>query len=463
MATTALPGIVWPPVPTGADATALALAWQLAQSQWWSAARLAAGQRRQLAALARHAAASTPFYRARLAGLAGDADGVDEAAWAAVPIATRAELIAAGDDLKSRAYPAAHGQAHAVLTSRTTGAPVRLLATDLMAAWWRAITLRDHAWHRRDLDAHLAAIRHVADGAAPPDGVRARGWGPATAPLAPDAPMSLLSIAATIDEQVDWLVRTDPTYLLIYPTALDAVVHALAARGLRLPALRQVRTISEALTPATRAACLEVLGVPVVDTYSAEEVGYVALECPGHPDRPDHPDGAAPRYHVMAERLRVEILDDAGRPCPPGATGRVIVTDLHNLATPVIRYDLGDLATVGPPCPCGRGLPVLTRIIGRRRGLLRYPDGRAAWPVFTVACRTAARYRELQLVQDTVDALRLRVVADAPLTAAERAALTAALHRALGHPFAVTLEPVATLGRSPAGKLEEFVSHVAAP
>ena len=68
-----------------------------------------------------------------------------------------------------------------------------------------------------------AAIRHVADGAAPPDGVRARGWGPATAALAPDAPMSLLSIAATIDQQVDWLVRTDPTYLVIYPSALDAV------------------------------------------------------------------------------------------------------------------------------------------------------------------------------------------------------------------------------------------------
>ena len=51
--------------------------------------------------------------------------------------------------------------------------------------------------------------------------------------------------------------------------------------------------------------------------------------------------------------------------------------------------------------------------------------------------------------------------ADAPLTAAERAALAAALHRALGHPFAVTIEAVPTLGRGPAGKLEEFVSHVA--
>ena len=63
-------------------------------------------------------------------------------------------------------------------------------------------------------------------------------------------------------------------------------------------------------------------------------------------------------------------------------------------------------------------------------------------------------------MQDDVDRLRLRVVADPPLTAADHAALTAALHGALGHPFAVTIEAVATLGRGPAGKLEEFVSHV---
>ncbi|MBK9030809.1 MAG: phenylacetate--CoA ligase family protein [Myxococcales bacterium] len=452
-ARSSLRGVAWPAIPDPAAARVQALAWQLDQSQWWSPARLAAHQDQQLAELLRHAATS-PHYQATFAAagcaFTGAAPTAD--AWARVPIASRAELVAAGDALLSRAYPAQHGAVHDVLTSRTTGAPVRLRATDLMASFWNAITLRDRTWHRRDLTAHLAAIRHVADGGAPPDGDRARGWGPATAPLAPDAPLSRLSIAATIDAQVAWLVRADPTYLLIYPSALDAVVRRLAATGQRLPSLAQVRTISEALAPATRAACAEVLGVPVVDTYSAQEVGYVALQCPDHA-----------HYHVVAERLRVEILDDDGQPCPPGATGRVVVTDLHNFATPVIRYELGDYAEVGAPCPCGRGLPVLTRVVGRRRGLVSYPDGRRAWPVFTVACRAAARYRELQLVQDTVDALRLRIVPEAgPLTPAERAALVAALQRALAHPFAIAIEEVPELGRSPAGKLEEFVSHVPA-
>ena len=63
----------------------------------------------------------------------------------------------------------------------------------------------------------------------------------------------------------------------------------------------------------------------------------------------------------------LEILDEAGRPCGPGETGRVVLTDLHNFATPLIRYEIGDYAEAAGPCPCGRGLPVATRLRGQRR------------------------------------------------------------------------------------------------
>jgi phenylacetate-CoA ligase len=64
--------------------------------------------------------------------------------------------------------------------------------------------------------------------------------------------------------------------------------------------------------------------------------------------------------------IYAEILDDADRPCAPGEVGRVVVSTLHNYAMPLFRYDLGDLAEVGPPCECGRTLPVLNRIVGRQ-------------------------------------------------------------------------------------------------
>lgn len=426
-------GIVWPRVPSPTPAASLAIASELERTEWMSPDELARLQREQLAVMLAHAVSTVPHYA-----------GLDPRDAASVPVMSRAQITAAGEALLSRAYPSTHGPAPETQTSRTSGAPVRVRGTGVVAAIHGAIAMRDHRWHRRDLTAHLAAIRYLPNKAPPPDGAETRGWSPVTALVAPDARMSALSIASTTEEQLAWVVRTNPTYLLIYPSAFHALLVRIAKTGARLPALKQVRTISEVLSPGTRGLCTEVLDVPIVDTYSAQEVGNIALQCPEH----EH-------YHVQSERLIVEILRDDDTPCSVGETGRVVITDLHNFATPILRYDIGDYAEVGAPCPCGRGLPVLERVVGRRRNMLVYPDGRTTWPLFTVACREAARYRDLQLVQLSREALRVRVVPDGPL---DREALVAALHRTLGRAFSVEVEEVDEIGRTPAGKLEEFVS-----
>ncbi len=51
--------------------------------------------------------------------------------------------------------------------------------------------------------------------------------------------MSLLSISAPTEEQLRWLLREDPSYLLIYPSALDALLVRMAERGVRLNKLRE--------------------------------------------------------------------------------------------------------------------------------------------------------------------------------------------------------------------------------
>ena len=78
---------------------------------------------------------------------------------------------------------------------------------------------------------------------------------------------------------------------------------------------------------------------------------------------------------MQAENVLLEIIDAAGNPLPPGNVGRVVITVLHNLAMPLIRYEIGDYAAFGGECTCGRGLPVLERIVGRARNMLRLPDG----------------------------------------------------------------------------------------
>ncbi len=261
-----------------------------------------------------------------------------------------------------------------LFTSGSTGKPVMVVTTGLTQLLWNAFTARDHLWHRRDFRAKLAAIRFVSgDACDPPDGRMGQNWGPATAGITRTGPSATLHIKAGIDQQIPWLVKQDPEYLITYPSNVLALARKCEQRGIKLPSLREIRTFGEILEPHTREAVHRAFGVKTVDMYSSQEVGYIALQCPDH----EH-------YHVQSENVLVEVLREDGTPCEAGEIGRIVVTALHNFATPIIRYRIGDFAEVGSPCPCGRGLPVLNRVVGRQRNMLVLPNGDLRWPSIEV-------------------------------------------------------------------------------
>ena len=177
--------------------------------------------------------------------------------------------------------------------------------------------------------------------------------GAATDGIVRTGPAYTLSIHSTTDQQAAWLQRCNPEYLLTYPSNVMALMQHSQQHGWRLNK-RARCTFGEIVEPHVRAACQRIWNVPLVDMYSSQEVGYIALECP---DRD--------AYHVQCENVLVEVVDEAGHACQPGEIGRLLVTTLHNFAMPLIRYDIGDYAEVGEACECGRGLPVLKRIVGR--------------------------------------------------------------------------------------------------
>ena len=194
-----------------------------------------------------------------------------------------------------------------------------------------------------------------------------------------------------------------------------------------------MRTFGEVLEPRARDACRAAWGVPLVDMYSSQEVGYIALQCPEHET-----------YHVQSENLLVEIVDDDGEPCRPGEVGRVVVTTLHNFATPLLRYELGDFAEVGEACPCGRGLPVLTRVLGRQRNMLTLPDGDQRWPNIRDPSEFASAggpalppLQQFQVVQRSLTALEVLLVCPRALGADEEDVMRGYLAATLGHVFDV--------------------------
>jgi phenylacetate-coenzyme A ligase PaaK-like adenylate-forming protein len=440
----AIPGIGWPAIPSPGAGAVLALLDQLEQTQWLPAVALVERQLAQLQPLLRHAHANVPWYRRAWAGRFDPAAALRYDTFAALPLLTRRDVQENFDALRSARMPNGHGELTERRTSGSTGAPVRFLSTGLASLFWNAFTLRDHRWQHRDLAGKLAVVRRETEPSA------ATSWGPATAGVVATGPAVAHSIRADVDTLLDWLHAEQPEYLYTYPSLVRDLALQAQARGVVLSHLREVRTLAESLPADLRELVQATWRVPVTDVYSASETGYLALQCPEQ----DH-------YHVQAEGVLLEILNDHGAPCGPGEVGRVVVTALHNFAMPLLRYDIGDYAEVGAACPCGRGLPVLTRILGRVRNTLVTADGKRYWPAFgTRALMEVAPIRQHQFVQKTVDLIEARLVVATPLTQAQEQAVRERIASQLPSGMQLSIVYRERLERSASGKFEDFLSEI---
>jgi phenylacetate-CoA ligase len=429
-------GLAWPPVLFGPAATLEVLQAHFRESERWPPERVATMQRQQVDRLAAHAHAQSVFWRTRL-DAAGY--GADSGWWDALPILTRAEAQAAGAKLMARRVPRSHGTVSRAKTSGSTGTPLEIAKTEVALLFWKAITVRDSLWHARDLRGKLAAIRVGAQH------VESRTWGDAYEGY-DGGPGVAFDAREDVDLQLDWLLAEQPQILLTHPSNLRALAIRSRERGCALPSLREARTYSERLPDDLREQVRAAWGVPLSDLYSANEVGYVALQCP-----------QSGLYHVQSEDVLAEVIGDDDRPCAKGETGRVVVTSLHNYAMPLLRYDLGDLATVGGACPCGRTLPTLEGILGRTRNMMRLPGGRTAWPGFPLnALVKLEAIRELKMIQHSLEEIEVQVVLGRALTPDEETTLAEAVRTRLRHPFHVRLTTVERIARGAGHKREDF-------
>ncbi len=442
-------GIAWPRVEGGHQAALLALLYQFEQMQWWHPEQLRLWQMRQAHELLRHSLASVPHYRESLAAAGFVPERpLSEEVWRKIPLLSREDVLDAGESLHSTKLPKSHGSASWRSSSGSTGKPVKVLKSRLSAMFWDACTERDNIWHRRDMSKKLAVMRGRSARASFPEGLRSDTWG---SKVFRSGPGALLRIDSTVEQQAEWLARENPHYLQTAPHNLYALLEHCRANGIRLPNLRAVSSYGGMLRPEERQACREVWGVPIADIYSAEEVGYMALQCPDH----EH-------LHVQAETVILEILDAEGRPCAPGEQGRVVVTPLHNFAQPLIRYDIGDFAEAGGPCPCGRGLPVINRIVGRERNMLTLPSGQQVSPTFVNDLVTDLPVAQFQIAQLAPDLLEARIVARGAFGPGEEALLGQRLQERLPAAYRITFSYVAEIPRSPSGKYMDFKSEIAA-
>jgi len=417
-----------------------------------------------LGAVLRFASREVPHYREVFRHADIDTIGSNPAtALAALPILTKLDVQDAGRALHPEGLPAREELAGWSESSGTTGHPTRVLHTKRSTRRFNLLSQRSWRWHRLDPSGTFGEMRLSSrlpsrdDGSEIASGetLRRPNW-PSVANFATGRFVGI-STLTPVEERIAWLRRERPDYLMAYSETLEFL--ALAA-GDEPPAesLKGVIAVSEQLTPSMRQYVERRFGVPVHQDYGLTEIGLVATRC------------AAGRYHVHTEHCLVEILDEAGRPCAPGETGRIVVTGLSNLAMPLIRYNTGDLAeTTAGDCRCGRTLPSFGEIAGRYSRVAFLPAGTIER---VLALRTAIEtmptplirdLREFEIHQFADGRFELRLVARASLPDAFFACIRTDWARALD-----TSAPelvIVSVDRiiRPGGKAEVFTSDFMPP
>jgi phenylacetate-CoA ligase len=312
---------------------------------------------RVLSGLIRHAARDVPFYAEiyREAGVRSEEVGSLEDL-GRLPIARRERLLAARH-LRCGADPERLVKRS---TCGSTGEPLTVYASPIEAFFRKAALLASFGRATR-----LRFPLGIADVGAYTKG---RNLAQALGLVRVDRIFRSLPIA----EQALNLSRIAPDVVVGRPTSLVDVAREAHRLDLTLPRPRAVICFGEMLHPPDRGLLEEAFRCRVADYYNCEEVGNVAWECPNHPDR----------MHVNGDTSVVEVVDDDGRPLPPGESGHVLLTNLTNWTMPFIRYAIRDRATnLGEGrCECGFVGASMRLLEGRDEDFFLLPDGRRVSP-----------------------------------------------------------------------------------
>ena len=411
----------------------------LLRSQYWQPAQLESYRERQLEKTLR-AAAKIPFYAERLGA------GIESRDLQKLPILKRADVKALSSSVLSLHPPGTRFVSER--SSGTSGPAVELLFDSSHQRGRNAARirfLRMNGWNPL-----RGTVWFVGSSLLVERNPDYQGIGELIRWFSSSLGVRFLPTQMPFREQVETLAKLKPTSLYAFPSGIDGILRILEETGQRLPSIQLVMCGGEAVDDSLRARTRKMLGLELRDNYGSTEA-FLAFQCP------------VGSYHINAEHVVVEVVDDAGNPAAPGQMGRVLVTTLENYLMPLVRYEIGDyaIAAGGSRCSCGRTLPLLERVLGRQVNMFRRPDGSltTGWQVVGIL-RKFPELKIFQVVQKSVDHFCVRYVADLPLSSEHETEIQEKFRAEMWAELKVSLEPVSEIERAPSGKFLITISEV---
>lgn len=399
-------------------------------------------QLKQLKAILRHAYDQVPFYHQKFKRAnvrLDDVKAIEDLI--KIPTLTKTELQSAvfSDIMATSANP---NKCVKRMTSGSTGIPLTLLADraaiDYELALWSRAFLENgvRPWYR------LSVITDPRN--FPKSGKLSQRLGITR--------RDYVSIFDPPDIQKRLLERFNPQVIKGYSSSLALLAdHCLHTKCNVRP--RFVFTGAELLDKASRTSIGSGFSAELLDNYACIEFGLLSWECLEHVG-----------YHINADSVVMEIVD-GGEQVSFGERGSVVCTSLINRAMPLIRYEIGDVGVLSAErCPCGRSLPLMKVLEGRKSDFLMTTDGRAVSPTifFPYPFESLEGIKQFRVIQEKLDKIVIQLVFKKPVEKHSHLCdeATKEIRRVFGEDMQVEFQVLKELKADSSAKLRKIVSNI---
>lgn len=399
-------------------------------------------QRRQLQNLLKHASMHSQFWRKRIGSRKANDIQLSD-----LPVLTRSDVVEQVAREGSLLASNAGLRVKRHLTSGSSGTPVEFFISEMNGSYNEIRSVAQYFMEGRPLQENSTRLsfspgsissKSMVDGFSV---ARNNSW---CLPLS-----SLCQIGKYKDieysrPKFDLLLRElqkeSIGYLVAAPWTIETVTQYIDLDDLKGAGLKMWIAVSESPSRQMRNKFLS-SQIPVRANYSSEEVGLIGWECNSIPLS----------YHVATSNVIAEISNDEKLKMGNDEIGRVLITHLHSYATPFVRYDIGDLATLSETCACGHDGPTLSNLYGRKKSLLKHADGRVS-PFYLDLDEIKAREKivEYRITQTDSNRLFVELVGKADISADDISSFQQQIGNIAGDEFAVEVKVLAGIdwGRS---------------
>lgn len=260
---------------------------------------------------------------------------------------------------------------------------------------------------------------------------------------------------SALNKFVDKFRSTPFRYIYGYTNSQLAFARYLKSKGLKLKdlcsSLSCCIVTSEQCTEENKLFLEEVFGVSVYNEYGAAEVAFLAMT-----DQQGN-------WRLSNETLFSEVLDSDGNEVHDGIPGRLIFTNLFNMAMPFIRYEVGDIGAIKKD-------PILIQdylsdLQGRLNDRVVLPSGKIAaglsfYYISKYLMSAIGMISEYQVHQLTLTRFLFLVVMERELDDFVIQTVKKGFEIYIEKGLEVEVRRVSFIDRERSGKLKSFISHL---